>query len=45
MHKQLNKRKKRNEGGFFEFIRTVFWAIIIDYVQNPWASVPFDWRS
>tara|TARA_B100000131_G_C18052413_1_gene586998 strand:+ start:239 stop:994 length:756 start_codon:yes stop_codon:yes gene_type:complete len=42
MHKQLNKRKKRNEGGFFEFIRTVFWAIIIAVIFRSLLFEPYN---
>ena len=42
MDKKIKKTNKKNEGGFFELIRTVFWAIIIAIIFRSLLFEPYN---
>ena len=42
MYKKIKKTNKKNEGGFFELIRTVFWAVIIAIIFRSLLFEPYN---
>ena len=42
MDKKIKKTNKKNEGGFFELIRTVFWAVIIAIIFRSLLFEPYN---
>ena len=42
MDKKIKKTNKKNEGGFFELIRTVFWAVIIAIIFRSLLFDPYN---